>query len=443
MQVIHLADFFLMPLYCVAVLVLVFLFRKKANPDPSTYRIYYTSISLKILGGLASALVFQYYYGTGDSMIYFDEARLLHNHIVRDPSNIRYLFNNASSLQELYDPSANFVISNFYNSNTVATIRFVTFVTFLSANKYLTTTLLFSLFSFTGAWAIYRVFIDRYPSQKKMLAIGMLYLPSLIFWCSSVSKDTICFAALGWSFYCMHKIFTAGKHHLRYGIVLLLAMYITWLVKSYIVMAVLISLLLAGVFYLFFNIRPLMKRIIVVSIFLGFLIYFFNTKNLITDAMDKYTAGFIVDKIYEMQHNYETTDSGANFDVGVIEPTVSGILSKVPGAISIVLFRPFLWESKNALALLSGLENFLLLVFSAFVILRTGPINFFKVLHDDGLVLFCFMFSMVLASVIGLTTFNFGTIIRYKTAFIAFYTAFLILMNYRAGLLREKKRSVG
>lgn len=443
MQAIHLIDYILLPFYCLAAFAVVYYFRKKANPDPSSHRIYFISFSLKIIGGLASALIFQYYYGTGDSLIYFDEARILHDHIIKSPSNIRYLFNDASSLKQLYDPSVNFVISNFYNSNTVATIRFTTLVTFLSANTYITTTVLFSLISFSGIWAIYKVFILKYHTQKRWLAWGILYLPSMVFWCSGISKDTICLAAFGWLFYSVYQLFVFRNHQARYFITMIVCGLLIWFIKSYILLALFITLVMVFIIYLFFSLKPLKKRIVLVTIFLVTVIIILNTDNKIMDAADNYTAGFIVDKIRDMQHNYENTDSGANFKLGDIDPSFAGLLREVPSSIGTVLFRPFIWESQKVLTFFSGLENLLLLIFTTFVIIKAGLINFFKVLHDDALILFCLVFALIFACVVGLTTFNFGTIIRYKTIFMPFYISFLVLLNHKTNLIRLSRKLPG
>ncbi|MEO6133544.1 MAG: hypothetical protein ABIP35_00235 [Ginsengibacter sp.] len=442
MQVIHLIDYVLLPFYCVAAFAVVYYFRKKANPDPSSNRIYFISFSLKILGGIASALIFQYYYGTGDSLIYFDEARILHGHILKSPSNIRFLFNDASNLRQLYDPSVNFVIHNFYNSNTVATIRFTTLITFLSANTYITTTILFSLISFTGVWAIYKVFILKYPTQKRLLAWSILYLPSIVFWCSGISKDTICLAAFGWLFFSVYQVFVFRNHQIKYFLLIFVCGIVIWFIKSYIILVILITLGLVGIIYLFFSLKPLKVRVALVSIFIVTLIIILNTENFITHAADNYTAGFIVDKIQEMQHNYENTDSGANFKIGNIDPSLAGLLQEIPTSIGTVLFRPFIWESEKLLTFISGLENFLLLLLTVFVIIKSRIINLLKVLHDDTLILFCLVFALVFASVIGLTTFNFGTIIRYKTIFMPFYISFLILLNHKTNLIRIRKRNL-
>ncbi len=104
---------------------------------------------------------------------------------------------------------------------------------------------------------------------------------------------------------------------------------------------------------------------------------------------------------------------GNSFDIGTFEPTLSGVLGKAPKAIVAGLFRPFVWEGQGALMLLSGLENLILLLLVAWVLLKTGPFRFFSRLYHDPLILSLFVFALTFAFFVGLTTANFGALVRY------------------------------
>jgi ABC-type multidrug transport system permease subunit len=105
---------------------------------------------------------------------------------------------------------------------------------------------------------------------------------------------------------------------------------------------------------------------------------------------------------------------GNSFDIGEFEPTIPGILSKVHKAIIAGLFRPFIWEGKRSfLMLLSGLESLLLMVMIAYVLFKYRIIKIFSMLLSDALMLSFFVLALTFAFSVGLTTANFGALVRY------------------------------
>ena len=103
-----------------------------------------------------------------------------------------------------------------------------------------------------------------------------------------------------------------------------------------------------------------------------------------------------------------------HFDIGKFEDTPTGILSKAPIAITAGLYRPFLWEAGNAVMLISGLENSLLLILTIYILFKVGPFRTFKFIATEPLLLFSFTFAIVMAFSVGLTSANFGALVRYK-----------------------------
>jgi hypothetical protein len=105
---------------------------------------------------------------------------------------------------------------------------------------------------------------------------------------------------------------------------------------------------------------------------------------------------------------------GNSFNIGEFEPTIPGVLSKAPIAIASGLFRPFLWEGKRTILMtISGIENLLLLLIIVYVLLKLKFIFFFKLLFKDPLMIALFTLSITFAFSVGLTTSNFGALVRY------------------------------
>ena len=161
----------------------------------------------------------------------------------------------------------------------------------------------------------------------------------------------------------------------------------------------------------------------------------YSTNNIIFLSLENISTDMIVENISKMQNNYEIIEAAndGTFQIGAIDPTLSGVLEKVPLAISTVLYRPFLWESKKFIMLLSAIENILLLLLTLYIILKTR-IRIFRIINSSLIVQFCIFFTLSLAIIIGLTTFNFGTLLRYKSPLLPFFASFLILINHYSSL---------
>ena len=124
--------------------------------------------------------------------------------------------------------------------------------------------------------------------------------------------------------------------------------------------------------------------------------------------------------------------------MGELDGSFNNLILKSPLVIFTCLFRPFLWESKKLIILFTSLESTLLLLSTLFVMIRMGIIHFFLVIFRKPYLLFCFSISIIFALVIGFTTFNFGTMIRYKIIFLPFY--YFLLVHLYSTYIASKKQ---
>ncbi len=102
------------------------------------------------------------------------------------------------------------------------------------------------------------------------------------------------------------------------------------------------------------------------------------------------------------------------------------------------LYRPFLWEARNPVMLIAGIENFAMLLLSLYVLLlacvaifKTGPGYMLRTMFDNSLIVFSFIFAITFAFSVGLTTANFGALVRYKIPLIPFFLSGLFIVIYK------------
>jgi hypothetical protein len=119
-------------------------------------------------------------------------------------------------------------------------------------------------------------------------------------------------------------------------------------------------------------------------------------------------------------------DAGSGYVLGELDGTIGSMVRLAPQAINVSLFRPYIWEVRNPLMLLSAIESLCLLAFSIYVIAKKRA-YFFRAFSNAN-VLFTMIFSILFAFAVGVSTFNFGTLARYKIPLLPFFLVALILI---------------
>jgi hypothetical protein len=130
-----------------------------------------------------------------------------------------------------------------------------------------------------------------------------------------------------------------------------------------------------------------------------------------------------------------------SFDIGELDGSVGSLLSKFPAAIVAGLFRPFLWDVSNPIMLISALENTFMILLTLRVLLLLGPGMFVRIFSNPVLI-FCFVFSIFFAFALGITTANFGALVRYKIPAIPFFLSMLYVLEYQGKQSRLSARQL-
>jgi len=118
---------------------------------------------------------------------------------------------------------------------------------------------------------------------------------------------------------------------------------------------------------------------------------------------------------------YYVNGGGSFYDIGKFEPTLQGILGKFIPATMAGLFRPWIWESQNLVMFLSAFESLIILLLSIYTLLSQKILQFIMKIFTNRYLFMWFMFSVFFLFAVGLTTSNFGTLVRYRIPALPFY----------------------
>ncbi len=191
---------------------------------------------LKMSGAIFFGLIYQFYYGGGDTFNYYDHSSVIIKAFLDSPSlGFKLLFS-----QGEIDPTTFKYVSRlvwYQAPKEFLVAKIAAIFGLVSFNNFTVISLFFACFSFIGLWAMYLAWIDMYPKLKKEAAIAIFFIPSMFFWGSGIMKDTLCVAGLGLMFHSFYFGVIKRKNGLKN---LLIGAFSIWLVgslKAYILMA--------------------------------------------------------------------------------------------------------------------------------------------------------------------------------------------------------------
>ena len=391
-----------------------------------------------MLGSVGYSLMVQYYYGYGDSFTYYIGGTFFVDQIQADFSNLKYMITSATELQRIYslaEGETGGVNGYIATESSVAVMKASAIISILSFNKFLITSLIMGLYSFAGQWKLFQVFNDiNKGKNKKILAFAVLYTPAIWFWGSGLMKESICMGSMGFIISILYNAIVKKRVEPLKWVLLLVFTYITYVIKSYIITILIASLLLMILFTFFQKIKFIILRgvlTIVTLIVISFSISLSNFSEQISDLTEESLT-----QIENYQKNYQAAqqddeNSKAGFEMASLNPSLSSMILRSPVVVLSCLFRPFLWESKKIIILFSSLESTFLLLSTLFLLFKTKFFGFFKLVFTNHYVFFCFIISILFATIIGFTTFNFGSMTRYKIVLLPFYY-FMLVQIYTA-----------
>ncbi|GEO03206.1 hypothetical protein AAE02nite_08700 [Adhaeribacter aerolatus] len=432
-------DLLLTPVYLIIIYGLAYWLRPKLT-NKFTRKYFIPALTVKLIGAIGLGLIYQFYYGGGDTFNYFHHIKIMFAAFQESPYLwLKLMLSSGQFDNEIYKYS---VRMEWYRSPTeFIVIKFGSFFSLLCFNTYTVIGLFFAFLSFTGMWQMYRTFLKLYPTLYKEFAIAVFFLPSVFFWGSGLMKDSLTIGFLGWLFYGFYQGLIEKRNIFKSAVIILVAAYLIYSIKVYI----LLSFLPPALFWIFLEnqrkiknpgIRMLAKPFFIIA---GLAMAYLGATRL-TEGDARYD----IDKIGERSkinaiYLTKQVATGSAYDIGIFDGSLSSMLTVGPQAIVVSLYRPFIWEVRNPVMLLSAIEASIFIFLTLRFFYRTGFIKTLKFIGSKPILIFCFVFSLVLAFGVGTNSGNFGTLVRYKIPLMPFYMAGLYIMQAHAK--RPKKLS--
>ncbi len=410
------------------------------------YKYFVWGLMTKVMGGILFACIYVFYYGGGDTTSYYECSMTFSRLLVHDFSDfLIVLFGDGTQEMKSYftTETGEPLMYMFAEGSTRFTMKLLIPFMLVTGNSYFLTTVLVAIFTYGGLWQLFRMFVRHFPQHTRRLAIAILFMPSVLFWGSGILKDSFTLAATCYLIVAINNLIEHRGLLVMNIIKVLLFGLVVISIKAYVIVILLPSTLV----WMFYNrmrkiknvlIRQLIVPIVYVVILAGS--YFGLTalgESLGKFSVDNALKTAAVNQFDLKQEYYE----GNSFDIGDFDPTVTGALSKFVPATLAGLFRPYLWDCKNVVMLLSGLENFFVLLLTIVVLMKMRWRMISKFVIHHPLLLYCLVFSILFSFMIGLTSPNFGALVRFRLPLIPLYMACLMIIYGELEAFKRRRNS--
>lgn len=371
------------------------------------------------------------------------------------------------------------VTSEFFLNDNRTPTRINAVIMLFSFGNYYVHAVFMLILSFLGQWLLFKTFKQYFIAKELLLFFVFTLTPSILFWTSGVLKEPIAFFLIGLFVFCFFKLFVNRQVQIKYIIGLVISVFLFLMLKPYILGILLIPMLAYAIavykhvkrsfiFFTGFIMFSLISGLVILKIAFGKDVlqtivirqndfinlskggtFFYNDQKYVrldyaNDKLYK-VIGYEGEKklckiepgIQLMYWNFPNLNdtifvtnnqdtsiywfisscapSGSAINMERLEYSFSSFVRIIPKSFLNVLLKPFFFDARGALDLITSLENLLFIVFVIFCF-WFGNVN----LVDKNFLWMCACIVILGFLLVGLTTTVLGAIVRYKIPFLPF-----------------------
>jgi hypothetical protein len=255
-----------------------------------------------------------------------------------------------------------------------------------------------------------------------------------LFWGSGILKDTLTLMGACWFTFSFYKVFIKREKMLINLITMVLSAWLILQMKPYIFIALVPGALIWFSFDKIQSITSPVVKFFVAPVLIATILGIGGLAlSSISESFGQYSSvDKIVDKAIVTQKDLKMEyNKGNTFDIGEFDGSAGSIGRKFPIATFAGLFFPQLWQVKNPVMLLAAIENTVILTLTLLLLFKVGPRVVYNQIKKEPLLTFSLVFSVFFAFSVGLTTANFGALVRYKIPAVPFYLSTILILYQR------------
>ena len=343
------------------------------------------------------------------------------------------------SVDTLQNFPFNFDLNEFYFKDNESFLVKITFIiNLLIGNSFLGSSLIASFYAYIGTWKIYKILNQNYPGHEKILFFSTVLLPSVAFWSSISAKEAYCIGAMGFVYYALTRMFEHKEYTRKNILIFFINAIMLFYIKSYILIALLASYSFFIIIKSFNSIKSNVIKYVSLPATIALLVFgLLKLMDSFQGQLQKFALKNILETI-KTNYDYLTQEgfAASRYTLGELSPDIGSMIKLVPASINVTLFRPYIWEANKIMLLVASAESTLTLLLTLFVLFK-ARLFFFKIIFKERFLLMAMSFSLLFSAFIGITSGNFGTLMRYKIPMMPFYFSALAIIY----ILNKEKKS--
>jgi hypothetical protein len=350
-----------------------------------------------LLGCLYGYIFLKYYHGD-DTWMYHNESLGDYQKMVHHPVDFfkDLLPVSAFKYSHNFGQGMIFYLMDLENWSM---IKLLAVFNIFSRGNYYINVLFFDFLVFMGPLLLFKLFESQFPERRKILAILLFFLPSTTFWLSGIRAEGLLLLFISVAVYYSYNFFQQRKYRDSFlaigglaGMLIFRSQYLLTFIPAFFSWSLCWNKPKKAIFYF---------SIVYAA---SFLIFFASPLVSPKENLPEVVVG--------KQREFLQLHGNTVFRLDTLQPVLTSFVKIFPEAFANTLLRPFVWEAKGPLQLLTAVDIIafwlLMLLFLAF------PSVNLRNLYSHPLLLLLLFYSLSQILLIGFTVPFPGAIIRYK-----------------------------
>ena len=403
---------------------------RKSNNVPDTLKPYFIPTYLfRSFFGILFALAYIFILGGGDTKAYFIGANTLNNLFVKSP--LLYLESmwsdpNSLMLSKHFDSITGFPPSWIYREKEGWFVcKIVSVLSLITFKSYFAITLIIAYFSFSSSFRLLSLIEKLKLHSTRNLVFAFLLIPSVGFWCSGLSKDSIVLIATMYLLWAVFDILiNLNPLKIKNIVLILVCVYIIYSIRPFILMAISAPLFLSfGTrltrrFESNWTFKTLLRSVYVIIGLVS--LFFFMTSPYIQTLINEATI---------IKNDFTSNDiyTGKKYDIGIVDFSLLGLLNSFPVIVFYGFYRPFIMESLTPTLFLNGIESLIFMFLTLKFFLSKNIIKKLSMISKNELLLFALLFAVILSFIAAFTSVIFGVLVRIRSILLPFLVLILTI----------------
>jgi hypothetical protein len=393
------------------------------------HRYFYAGWGFKIFFALIFALIYLFILGGGDINAYWDSATALNKLFLNNPMGyvqevvntdrllgVTYRFNQGTG----YPPGWIWREPEAWNA-----AKILSFFSILTFNSFWATTLVVASVVFFSSWLmVYRIITHENLNIKAVL-FAFLFFPSVTFWCSGISKDSQVYTL---SLLLMYQLFRWLKWDPKRTVFRLLFMVVIsallYSLRQFVALAIIAPFFLA-IAARYGN--RWSKRPIILFLFRGFVYVSLVLVFVVIANLDRTQVLIQEAQITQSDFSDNPIYTGAKYEMNQSDGSILGLVTSLPQAVFIALYRPFITENVGLNFIVNGLESVALLFFTGLFFLNRHLLKNLRFMFKSEFAIYMLTFVLLTAFMAGYTSILFGVLVRIRALALPFFFLLLTL----------------